>query len=323
MSKQAAVANASFAAARVRDVWSAGANHPIGGLTGAGGGESNGLLCVAAGNVWAGSASTSNYAYDPVANTWTSKAAYPNGIVSENGGGSFQDKAVTAGGTLGGTDRDYNAWFDAVANTWTSKAAFSSGQRYPGIANLGDTYIESTGGYVGGYSSFHAIYDAVANSWTSKAANPSGNIYAGLCMGNVDSTAYAWQTGGFNGTGVPNNVYRWDRVANTWTYIGVTNRGSAGGTYGGRCLDASDGIGYDFGHAGLEEQVMEIDIDAPNEGVTKLYNPQLSVSGNTPTSARISGKIYVCAPSVASVKILTPRVTPRSIKRLLGLVASS
>lgn len=321
----AAIANASIAAAKVRDSWVAtGANHPLGaGYHGAGGGESHDMLCVSGGSVWAGSGVSNTYAYDPVANSWTAKTAHPGGGVTEMGGGSFQDKAVVAGGTFGGSDLTDHRWFDAVANTFTSKAAFSLTVRYPGIGNLADTYIDSTGAYgSGSYSNYHSLYDASANTWTAKANNPNGNVYGGQCMGNLDATTYAWQFGGFNGTIVVLSIQRWDRVANTWTNIGLTGK-SGWGTYGGRCVDALDGIGYSIGHAGLEEHVIEVDIDAPNDAVTKEYNAQINISGNNPTSARINGKIYVHAPTQAPTKILTPRVTPRAIKRLFALIASA
>src|SRR2546422_996486 len=127
-------------------------------------------------------------AYDPVANSWTTKAPMPtsryglavdvvNGVLYAVGG-------IGGGNTLLGTVEAY----DPSTNSWTTKVPVPTPR-----ANLAAGVVNGVLYAVGGYSADHmetvGVYDPAANGWTTRG--PLLTSRYGLAVGVVNRVLYA------------------------------------------------------------------------------------------------------------------------------------
>ncbi len=180
--------------------------YAIGGASGGGSGDNT---------------TTANEEYDPVTNTWRSRAGMPtargglraaavDGKIYAIGGG-YRDTSYH----LLGTNEEY----DPVTNTWRSRAGMPTAREAFAIAAVnGKIYA------LGGSNGFNPVavnemYDPAANSWTSRAGMPTSRTL--LTASAVNGKIYA--VGGATTYNFTDNTYmatalneEYDPEANTW-----------------------------------------------------------------------------------------------------------
>lgn len=162
------------------------------------------------------------YAYDPIANTWTSKKAMP---IPSTG-----SSAVTAGNGLiyvfgGSSPSGYSSAVEAynpATDTWSSKASMPNLTGYAAAALGADGLIYVLGGTnTSGVLSTVQIYNPVTDSWTSKSSMPVGIHHAAATTG-ADGQIYLFG-GEDNSLPTPNvfqTVYAYHPATDTWTNVG-------------------------------------------------------------------------------------------------------
>jgi N-acetylneuraminic acid mutarotase len=173
-----------------------------------------GKLYISGGIAKPGVSTNALYMYDPVANTWTQKAAMPKysyGGVS----GVINNKLYVYTNCDSGEGlcepEGEETWFyryDPVTNQWTTLARPKTAHIYgTGGATGGKFYL------AGGWGSELEVYDPASNTWSSKAPLPTPRRQAASAM--LQGKLYV--VGGFNETGVSraNTVY--DPATNQWT----------------------------------------------------------------------------------------------------------
>lgn len=130
--------------------------------------------------------------YDPTANKWTSKKAFPEGAINNCMAFAVNGKGYLTGGSIEGagglSKKTYQ--YDPAADTWTPKADF------PETRSAGVSFVINNKAYVGlgiggsGLSATFYIYDAAKDSWHYMSGGgdfptPGGRFYAvAEVMGN-------------------------------------------------------------------------------------------------------------------------------------------
>lgn len=195
---------------------------------------------------WDGGVRAENESYDPVSDTWTTKAALTtarsnNAVVGVNG------LVHTMGGHNSTVDTE-NLAYDPAVNTYATRAALTEARNYASASEVeGIVYL------MGGMSTtaqvLNQAYDPVANTWTKKAAIPTGRYAAAAVV--IDGIIYLIGGGGPAGSNIANEAY--DPLTNTWAtkavmptgraYIGhgaLHGRAHIVGGYTGAFLDAHE-----------------------------------------------------------------------------------
>jgi N-acetylneuraminic acid mutarotase len=127
-------------------------------------------------------------AYDPVTNSWTTKAPMPTAR-SGLAVGVVNGVLYAVGGYSGRTTVEA---FDPVANSWTSRAPMPTDRHELAVAVVnGVLYAVGGGGFLRGIYDLATIeaYDPVANRWTNKGPMPTGR--SSLGVGVVNGLMYA------------------------------------------------------------------------------------------------------------------------------------
>jgi N-acetylneuraminic acid mutarotase len=171
--------------------------------------ELNGQLYAIGGNPGCGSIYNpirAVEAYDPVSDTWSSKAVLPTGswdmgVVSANG------KIYAIGGFSTNT-----YCYDPVADSWSSKtpvpAPYSGGAA---VAVNGIIYLIG-GDAVANQAAVYA-YDPVADAWTTKASMPTARYFcAGAAVNGI-----IYVVGGHSSTSALTTVEAYDPTTDTWS----------------------------------------------------------------------------------------------------------
>ena len=168
-------------------------------------------------------ATVDNYAYDPVSNSWTTKAVPP--FSARVGPFSFtigNVGYVGSGSPNGGATVLNDFWsYDATTDQWTQRTPF------PGLGRIeAATFVINGKAYVvGGISSTAQHiniweYDptiGVGGTWTQKASPPSGFI-AGYNTGWSDGNHGYCGIGGFNSSG-DNRFWRYHPPTDSWVEL--------------------------------------------------------------------------------------------------------
>ena len=143
-------------------------NHPLGtnaSLQGAVAFVVNGKAYICGGN--GGTSRRDLYEYDPVANTWTKKADFPNtnGIYRTQGFAIGTKGYVGAGVVGSGTNKFWE--YDTVTDTWKEIAAYPGGNASDAVATTlnGKGYVRVNGKLY--------EYSPTTNTWTTKTYKPT------------------------------------------------------------------------------------------------------------------------------------------------------
>jgi N-acetylneuraminic acid mutarotase len=131
-------------------------------------------------------------AYDPVTDTWTTKASMPtarqslgtavaNGRLYAIGGHQTTDPFNSGTTNFLSTNEEY----DPATDSWTSKAPMPTPRYGPGVAALNGV-LHAIGGDGQGPRSVgtHEEFDPVANAWTVRQAMPTARFWAGVAVVN-------------------------------------------------------------------------------------------------------------------------------------------
>ncbi|HEX7483658.1 MAG TPA: DUF2341 domain-containing protein [Candidatus Saccharimonadales bacterium] len=178
--------------------------------------------------------STANEMYDPVANTWTTKAALPAGLA---------DQGIT--GCTDGT-LIYLAYnnllyvYNPATNTYTQKASMSN-STMPMLSWSTCSYVNGKVYIINGYANGVAtdttrIYDVATNTWSAGAPSPFatyGSMRENVVIGNK---IYLVQ-GQRASAEFSSAVYEYDIPTNTWTEKSFGKHaadGVAGGVHNGK-----------------------------------------------------------------------------------------
>ncbi|MGW1564055.1 carboxypeptidase regulatory-like domain-containing protein [Streptomyces sp. NPDC002144] len=156
------------------------------------------------------------YVLDPVAGTWTKRAAAAD--TREDPAHGFIDGkfyAVGGWGPSGAPDSKLEI-YDPGSDTWTTGAASPKPYAGSGSAVLdGKLYVVGGCGADSCGSTDVTVYDAAADSWSTLAAYPE-QISWSSCAG-IGGKLYC--AGGFNGSSEVKHSYVYDPAANTWSQV--------------------------------------------------------------------------------------------------------
>jgi N-acetylneuraminic acid mutarotase len=149
----------------------------------------NGILYVAGGQDTVGPYFSTLYAYDPVANTWSTKAAMPDARASGAGAVVNGSLYVVGGYSLSGFATSTFA-YDPTSNTWSTKAPMSDRRSDLAAATVNnDIYAMGDGDATTNFLNTMEAYDPAADTWTTLASMPTPR--AGLGADQVNGTIYA------------------------------------------------------------------------------------------------------------------------------------
>lgn len=154
--------------------------------------------------------------FDPVANTWSSKANVPDPARTGAIGFSVGSKGYLGLGfeDNGAIRRDFYE-YDPVSDTWTRKADFAgAGRRFAVAFSIGSKGYVVTGDEGSSLVSDMWEYDPASDSWAKKADFPGrGRKYAAGFV--VNGKGYVG--GGTGSSGVVRDFYEYDPIADSWT----------------------------------------------------------------------------------------------------------
>jgi len=186
--------------------------------------EMNGLIYALGGNIndsiTLPAGYKTNECYDPITNTWTTKANMPtpkymmDGVTASNGK-IYVISQITNSVSVP------TECYDPVTNTWATKAAIPS-QKYGFKIAAIESKIYAIGGYKyqsGEYLATNECYDTVYNTWSVKASMPEV-IYVPYTI------SYKNKIYKIDGTWQKTSSHFYDPVTNSWTPIAsLTSRG--------------------------------------------------------------------------------------------------
>ena len=154
-------------------------------------------------------------AYDPVANTWSTKASIPTAR-RDMALGAIGGVLYVAGGANNAGPLPTVEAYDPVANTWSTKAPLASAREGAAAAVLGGK-LHVVGGVDQSAVRLGLVdaYDPVANSWASKPAMPTPRQWPSV--GVLGSLLFA--AGGTPGSGAYKVTEAFDPAANAWTTL--------------------------------------------------------------------------------------------------------
>ena len=138
-------------------------------------------------------------AYDPVANTWTTKASMHEARARLGAAVGLDGKVYVVGSYYGSDTLEV---YDPVANIWTYRADMLEGRYDPVVVSGLDGKIYVIGGArtgAAGEDTTVQIYDPGANSWSYGAPAPAGRYVAGAR--SADGGIYA-TSGSYSDTSV-------------------------------------------------------------------------------------------------------------------------
>jgi len=198
------------------DSWGTLASMPAVRYDGDGAGVINGLLYVPGG--WTNSPPLPNdtlFVYDPVANSWTSKATMPQ--LSGCGASGVINGKLYVTTPCNGFSGYFNILdvYDPNSDTWTALANSNTAQANSayGVIN-GKLYV--AGGMNPTLTNVLEVYDPVANTWTNLAPIP----FPVTNPGSVVSCGKLYVVGGRSGvneTTIVSRVQVYNPATNKWT----------------------------------------------------------------------------------------------------------
>jgi N-acetylneuraminic acid mutarotase len=274
----------------------------------------NGILYVAGGTsvTGAGTALATLQAYDPVSNTWTTKASMSTGREGPAAGvinGVLYVAGGVGSGGIGHADgiAALEA-YDPATDTWTSKAPMPTA-RAGGAAGVINGILFVVGGtsssVTGGYADVNSVeaYNPTTNTWATKAPMPT----AGFRMASAVINGILY-VAGFNAASTTVEAY--DPATDTWTTEAPMRTPRAGPTAG-----VINGILYVVGGFPAYPAVVtalatvEAYNPATNTWATKALMP---TPRGTPAGGVINGVLYVAGGGtdtgngVGTVEAFTP-----------------
>jgi N-acetylneuraminic acid mutarotase len=163
--------------------------------------------------------------YDPIANTWTTKAPMPLAVYAA-AAGVINGKLYVAGGQADPTNGDNVTIlqiYDPATDTWTSGAPLPQARSAANAGIIGGKLYVAGGTTPSNIGSVNTVaaYDPASNSWTGLASMPTPRAWAGAAVINGILYVVGGLTNGPNiYEGVPTNaVESYNPITDTWTGI--------------------------------------------------------------------------------------------------------
>jgi len=262
----------------------------------------NGILYVVGGTSvdGTGTALPTLQAYDPVSNTWTTKASMSTGREGPAAGVINGVLYVAGGVGSGGIGRaDAIAALEAynpVTDTWTTKAPMPTA-RAGGAAGVINGILFVVGGtsssVTGGYADLNSVeaYNPTTNTWATKAPMPTAGF--GMASAVINGILYV---AGFSAASAAVEAY--DPATDTWTTEAPMLTARAGPTAG-----VINGTLYVVGGFPAYPQVVtslatvEAYNPATNTWATKALMP---TARGTPAGGVVNGVLYVAGGGTAT-----------------------
>ena len=129
---------------------------------------------------------TTNEAYDPSTNTWSTKADMPTARTLLPAAAAINNMLYVCGGYDGSKDLALNEAYDPSTNTWSTKADMPTA-RHSFAVGVIDGTLYAVGGYAGsGRLALNEAYDPSTNRWSVRADMPvarreiAGGVIDGL-----------------------------------------------------------------------------------------------------------------------------------------------
>jgi len=163
---------------------------------------------------WNGSSAlTTNEAYDPATNTWTTKAPMPTARYFLTSS-TVNNVIYCIGGNSGSNYLNVNEAYDPATNTWTTKAPMPTA-RDALTSGAVNNIIYVIGGGIGYCSVFNTneAYDPSTNTWSTKAPMPTAR--RALTSSVANNIIYC--LGGNNCSTFYANNEAYDPISNSWT----------------------------------------------------------------------------------------------------------
>jgi N-acetylneuraminic acid mutarotase len=158
--------------------------------------------------------------YNPISNSWASKAALPAARKSPNGAGTIGGKLYLSGGVLADNSLAKSlVVYTPATDTWATRASLQVGS-YGGVSGVinGKLYVligKCTGCSTTGITTARRLYryDPSTNSWTRLADAPAAHLAGAAAV--ISGKLYV--VGGYNAAGqVTAALHVYDPATNTW-----------------------------------------------------------------------------------------------------------
>ena len=169
-----------------------------------------------------------NYEYDPVSNTWSTKAPMPTARVAHVAA-AVNGKIYVIGGATSNTNPaavpevSTNEEYDPATDTWATKSPMPTPRRAAGAAVVnGKIYV--IGGKVNANCSYPGCinptgltvneeYNPATDTWTNKVAMPTGR----RCLDVTSVNGKIYAMGGWNGINDFSGNEEYDPITDSWT----------------------------------------------------------------------------------------------------------
>ena len=269
-------------------------------------------------------------AYDPLTDTWTTKAPLP-GVRYTMAIGAIDGILYVAGGGDPSGPLDSVLAFDPVANVWTQRTPMPARRSGAGstVAN-GRLYV--VGGYTPpGFVGTLNIYDPVTDSWSTGPSLPA--IRTELIAVSVNGRVHA--IGGLDGTNPAIETYALDSVAptttatypapnaNGWNRFNVPVTLNAMSNPGGGAVQSIvySLSGAQSGGGTIQNNFASFTIF--NEGITTVTYHAVDMLGNRESDRTFTVKLDKTAPVVANLSNISTNATSSSGATVFFNVAAS
>jgi len=257
-----------------------------------------------------GAASSSVYEYDPILNTWASKANIPTARTNATAF-AINGLAYVVGGRLSsGLIRATNESFNPATNSWSTKADIPTPRDRMGSFVIDNKGYVPGGGNDVGYQRVLEEYNPTTNTWVNKSYMPDPFAHGPACF-VLRGKGYAVGAHSGGGATYQTRTYEYDPNTNAWTTkqappVYLTSSGAF-----------SDGLnGYLIGGVpsggGKTDSVYQYDVD------NNIWNTKKSLLYRNSLFAifEIDGNAYICGGDGA----YTQKYTPEK-KLIIGLEA--
>ncbi|MEI7528065.1 MAG: hypothetical protein WCK76_03900, partial [Elusimicrobiota bacterium] len=212
-----------------------------------------------------------NEAYDPVANTWATKAVLPTPRSSLSAG-VIGGKLYVVGGWNGSSHFTTNEEYDPASDTWATRAPMLTARRGMAIGAIGGK-LYALGGINGDtHYDTNEEYDPVSDAWATKAAMPTARV--AIAAGIIGGKLYA--VGGDEAANDSNANEEYDPANNTWSKkaaIPTARCGLSAGVAGGKLYAMG---GYEYYGSGLVDTNEEYDPGVASSFTALTPNTQYS-----------------------------------------------
>jgi len=276
----------------------------------------NGML-YAIGGVVPQSFFATNEAFDPVANSWTTKAPMPTArFLAGTNGAVVAGIVYVIGGNPPGYCTNVNEAYNPATNSWTTLAGMPEPRCHLAVAAL-NGLVYALGGETnsGFFFTTVDVYNPATNTWSTAAPMPTGRL--DLAAVAVNGNLYA-VGGGNPSLGCLSTLEAYNPLTNSWTTKAPMPTGRTGLRVG-----VLNGLIYAVGGSNCSSTVLStVEIYDPatdtwttgtpmptarvNLGVDVLNGVLYAVGGYNGTAVTAANEVFSPQPGPPATLTLTP-----------------